>query len=103
MARPRRRTPRRVGAIPVLGELAAGNLPDRQRTLADLRLLPRLADAPAEYVLEWIETNRLGGKGLSWVDCLLLATAEHNHATIYTRVRILARHAGLLNLVFAAR
>ena len=88
-------------ATPILGELAAGNLPDRQRTLADLRLLSRLQEPAPEQVLDWIERHRLGGKGLSWVDCLLLVTAEHNKVPIYTRDRILARFAGNLKLAFA--
>ncbi len=88
-------------ATPILGELIAGNLPNRERTVADLRLIPRLAEARPDEVLDWIETRRLGGKGLSWVDCLLLAIAEQNGAAIYTHDRILARHAGLLKVAFA--
>ena len=88
-------------ATPVLGELTAGNLPDRQRTLADLRLLSRLEEPPPEKVLDWIERHRVGGKGLSWVDCLMLAIAEHNKVPIYTRDRVLARFAANLKLGFA--
>ena len=88
-------------ATPVLGELSAGNLPDRQRTLADLRLLSRLQEPAPAQVLDWIEIHRLGGKGLSWVDCILLVTAEQNKVPIYTRDRILARFAGNLKLAFA--
>lgn len=88
-------------ATPVLGELAAGNLPDRQRTLADLRLLSRLPEPSPEHVLDWIDARRLGGKGLSWVDCLLLVTAEQNKVPIYTRDRVLARCAANLKLAFA--
>lgn len=87
-------------ASPVLGELAAGSLPNRQRTLQDLRLMPRLTEPAAEAVLDWIEAHALGGRGLSWVDCLLLATAEQNKAEIYTRDRILVREAGVLKLAF---
>jgi predicted nucleic acid-binding protein len=88
-------------ATPVLGELAAGNLPNRRRTLTDLRLLPRLAEPSGDQVLEWIDVNSLGGKGLSWVDCLLLAIAEQDGAAIYTRDRVLLRHATNLALAFA--
>ena len=88
-------------AVPVLGELAAGNLPNRGRTLKDLRLMRRLVEAPAEDVLDWIEAHDLGGKGLSWVDCLLLATAEQNKAAIYSRDGVLVRVARSMNLAFA--
>lgn len=87
-------------ATPILGELIAGNLPNRQRTVADLRLIPRLAEPRSDEMLDWIETRSLGGKGLSWVDCLLLAIAEQNGAAIYTHDRVLARQASFLKLAF---
>ena len=88
-------------ATPVLGELAVGNLPNRRRTLADLRLMPRLTEPRGDVVLEWIETHNLGGKGLSWIDCVLLAAAAENGASIYTRDRVLSREAARLKLAFA--
>jgi len=87
-------------AGPVLGELAAGSLPKRLRTLADLRVLGRFADPSTDEVLDWIETHQVSGKGLSWVDCVLLVIAERNGALIYTRDRILSRHAAGLQLAF---
>ena len=87
-------------AGPILGELAAGSLPNRRRTLTDLRLLRRFTDPTSDEVLDWIETQQLGGKGLSWIDCVLLVIAKKNRAVIYTRDRILARHAAALQLVF---
>ncbi|MDP9291793.1 MAG: PIN domain-containing protein [Verrucomicrobiota bacterium] len=89
--------------VPVLGELIAGNIPNRRRTLADLRMMPRLAEPPAEQIFSWIEAHRLGGKGLSWVDCQLLVTAERDHAVIYTHDRILLQFARALKLAFAGR
>lgn len=89
-------------AGPILGELAAGSLPNRRRTLADLRLLPRFADPTSDEVLKWIESENLGGKGLSWIDCLLLVIAGQNGAAIYTHDRTLARHAATLKLAFAS-
>ncbi len=88
-------------AGPILGELAAGSLPNRRRTLADLRLLRRFPDPSSDEVLDWLEMENLGGKGLSWIDCILLSIARRNGAAIYTRDRILARHAAALRLAFA--
>jgi len=51
-------------------------------------------------VLDWIEAHRLGGRGLSWIDCLLLVIAEQNNATIYTRDRVLVRHAEKFKVAF---
>jgi predicted nucleic acid-binding protein len=90
-------------APPVLGELIAGNLPQREHTIADLRLLPRLPDPSPDEVFDWIDLNRLGGKGLSWVDCLLLVVAEQNGVAIWTRDRVLDQTARRLKLAYAAR
>lgn len=84
-------------APPILGEQIAGNLPKRRETIADLRLLPQLPEPASEDVFDWIERNALGGKGLSWVDCLLLATAEHGVA-LWTRDKSLAQAARRLKL-----
>jgi predicted nucleic acid-binding protein len=86
----------------VIGELAAGSLPNRTRTLSDLRSMSRFADPSGDEVLDWIEKHQLGGKGLSWIDCLLLVIAEQNNAAIYTRDRILARHARAVKIAFIA-
>jgi predicted nucleic acid-binding protein len=48
----------------VLGELACGNLRDRSRTIADLRLLPRIAAATTGETLALIANHRLYGRGL---------------------------------------
>ena len=80
-------------AAPVLGELAAGNLPRRHHTLADLRLLHRLAVPPDDEILAWIEKAGLGGKGLSWIDCQLLATARFHHVALWTRDKTLRSFA----------
>ncbi len=80
-------------AGPILGELFAGNLPQRKRTVADLRLLPRLTVPPDEEVFEWIDSAKLAGKGLSWVDCQLLATARNHQTPIWTRDKALAKAA----------
>lgn len=83
---------------PVLGELAAGNLPSRKRTLSDFRLLPRITVPPDDEVLDWIETQKLGGKGLSWIDCQLLVTARQHRVALWTRdktLRAFSRRFGL--------
>ncbi len=85
-------------AGPVLGELAAGTIPRRRQTLADLRLLPRVAVPPDDEILDWIETARLAGAGLSWIDCQLLATARAHQVALWTRDKSLRAAAGRLGL-----
>jgi predicted nucleic acid-binding protein len=90
-----------VIASPILGELIAGNLPKRTRTIADLRLLPCLSTPGATEIFDFIEANRLGGKGLSWVDCQLLAVAANERVKIWTRDKRLRAMAQALHLAEA--
>src|ERR1700680_2380989 len=55
----------------VLGELACGNLAGRRETLHLLESLPAIAQAPDRIVREAIESRRLWGKGIGWVDAPL--------------------------------
>ena len=56
----------------VIGELACGNLPRRPETLVQLRTLPGLAALDDHAVLALIESNRLMGRGIGFVDAHLL-------------------------------
>lgn len=56
----------------VVGELACGNLPRREDTLAQLWTLPRLKPLDDEAVLAVIESNKLMGRGIGFVDAHLL-------------------------------
>lgn len=87
----------------ILGELIAGNLPQRRETIADLRLLPRLPEPAPDGVFDWIERYALGGQGLSWVDCLLLAAAEQNGVALWTRDKLLDLAARRLKLGYVAK
>lgn len=77
----------------VLGELACGNLRDRGRTIADLRLLPRIEAATTDETLALIDNHRLHGRGLGWIDAHLLAAALLTRCELYTRDRALAKTA----------
>ena len=56
----------------VIGELACGNLSRRAETLAQLRTLPRLKPLDDEAALALIESNKLMGRGIGFVDAHLL-------------------------------
>ena len=65
-----------VGIHPfVTGELAAGNLKNRSATVADLNLLPQAPLARETEVHHLLESQRLCGTGLDWVDLHLLTAA----------------------------
>ena len=59
----------------IIGELACGNLRNRQEILSHLRSLPMAIRARHNEVMQFIENNRLMGKGLGYIDMHLLASA----------------------------
>ncbi len=59
----------------VIGELACGNLKNRTEILSLLHALPMAKQAENEEVLQFIESNRLMGRGIGYVDAHLLASA----------------------------
>ena len=59
----------------VIGELACGNLRDREGTLRLLGALPRANVASEAEVHRLLESCRLWGTGLGWVDLHLLTAA----------------------------
>jgi predicted nucleic acid-binding protein len=59
----------------VLGELACGQLSKRTETLRWLRLLPAVALARHDDVMDLIERRHLWGRGIGWTDAHLLASA----------------------------
>lgn len=79
----------RVLAHPfVVGEIACGSLSDRTVVLELLRDLPMAAVAEAEEVLDFLDRQRLHGKGLGYVDVHLLASVVLTPgARLWTRDR----------------
>jgi len=59
----------------VLGELACGNLRDRNGTLRLLQALPLAPVAKDAEIYYLLDTYRLWGTGLGWVDLNLLTSA----------------------------
>lgn len=77
----------------VIGELACGSFRRRTPVLSDLKILPRATEAKAEEVFSMIENRKLHGKGLGWVDCLLLASALIMDARLFTEDKALSEAA----------
>jgi predicted nucleic acid-binding protein len=75
----------------VIGELALGNLRNRDEILTLLRDLPRATVAEHDEVLRLINDRRLHGHGIGYVDAHLLAAARLTpDATLWTRDKRLA-------------
>lgn len=60
----------------VVGELACGRLEARSEVLSLLSALPQAPLAEHDEVLAFVESNRLAGTGIGWVDAHLLAAAR---------------------------
>ena len=59
----------------VIGELACGTFKKRHEVLGNLKILPRIPSPDFLETLTFLEEHRLFGKGLSWIDINLLASA----------------------------
>ena len=68
----------------VIGELACGNLAQRDRILTLLDALPEAPVAEHAEVLELVRSRRLHGQGLGWVDMHLMASALLAECPLWT-------------------
>lgn len=72
----------------VLGELACGNLRQREMVLSLLRGLPRIRLVRDEEVLFCIERHGWMGRGIGYVDAhLMAAVVLEGNARLWTRDR----------------
>ena len=74
----------------VIGELACGNLRNRQQVLDLLQGLPAATGASDAEVLLLIEGEQLIGRGIGYVDAHLVAAARLSHCRLWTQDRRLA-------------
>ena len=81
----------------VIGELACGNLRNRQEVLSLLAALPQADLAEHAEVLAFVETKGLIGRGIGWVDAHLLASARLSRLPLWTTDRRLAAVATSLD------
>ena len=83
----------------IIGELALGNLRQRETVLADLRELPQASVALDDEVMLLIDRDRLFGIGIGYVDAhLLAATRLTQGAALWTRDKRLSAAAERLSL-----
>jgi len=85
----------------VLGELACGNLKNRDEVLRLLGDLPAAPSVTAPEVLHFIEARHLMGRGIGYVDVHLLASALLSGTALWTRDKRLATVATDLGIAFA--
>ena len=87
----------------IIGELAMGNLANRQQTLEDFAKLPEISVATHQEVLFFVEHHRLMGTGISYIDAhLLTASVLHGETQLWTRDRRMMTVADQLEIMFAS-
>jgi predicted nucleic acid-binding protein len=82
----------------VIGELACGQIRNRDEFLELLGTLPGAVVADHLDVLDFVDTHRLHGRGIGWVDAHLLASARLSHARLITLDVPLSRAAARVGL-----
>ncbi len=85
----------------VVGELACGNLRNRDEILKLLNDLPQSPVATSEEVLSFIENHQLMGLGVGYIDIhLLAATSLAENARLWTGDKRLKKVTREMNLAF---
>ena len=80
----------------VIGELACGMLKNRSEILGLLKTLPEAQIPEHHEVLHLIESAKLFGKGLGWIDMNLLASAQLTGCGLWTADKRLQESAAAL-------
>ena len=85
----------------VIGELAIGNLPQRDAFIRDLQDLPQAIVATDQETLQLIEQWRLFGIGIGYVDAHLIASARlSSAASLWTFDKKLEAAAARLDIAY---
>ena len=69
----------------IIGEIACGNLKNRQQTLYLLSCLPRCTATSPGETLFFIERHGLMGRGIGYIDASILASAALVQANLWSR------------------
>jgi len=84
----------------IIGELACGNLKNRNEIISLLQSLPMAPTIELEEFLFFIDRNHLMGKGIGLVDVHLLASAQLAGVPLWTADKKLKSSADQLELTF---
>jgi predicted nucleic acid-binding protein len=82
----------------VIGELALGHLRNREPILTVLSDLPQVQQASDAEVLHLIQSRKLMGRGIEYVDADLLASCLISATQLWTRDQRLLRVADDLSI-----
>ena len=85
----------------IIGEIACGNLKNRQQTLYLLSCLPRCTTTSPEETLFFIGRHGLMGRGIGYIDASVLASAMLVQANLWSRDRRLMALATELGCAYS--
>jgi len=85
----------------VVAELACGNIKDRTEVLSLLQALPMVPIVTQAELLHFVDSHKLMGTGLGFVDVHLLASSRLSGIRLWTDDRKLKEAARKLNLLHA--
>ena len=87
----------------IIGELACGNLPKRMEFLQRLNSLPAIEELAHAEVLSMIDSRKLMGRGIGFVDAhLICSVLSRDRAALWTRDRRLRRVTEDLGVAYSA-
>ena len=84
----------------IIGELACGNLKNRNEIIRLLHSLPMAETIEFDEFLFFIDKNHLMGKGIGFVDVHLLASTQLTGVLLWTADKRLKTAADQLDLAF---
>lgn len=82
----------------IVGELACGNIKNRDEILSLLAALPGVPVAEHEEVIHFISRHKLHGKGIGLIDAHLLASTLLSSSKLWTLDKALASMAKTLKI-----
>ena len=85
----------------IIGELACGQLKNRQEILGLLKTLPEVLPVTHEEALYFVDSYKLYGVGIGWVDSHLLASVIAGGFSLWTNDRSLSKIASKLEVSFS--
>lgn len=85
----------------VFGELLIGDNGGRAELLADYQHMDQAQVIPHSDVVEFVRSRKLNGRGLSWIDVHLLASAVVGRLKLWTADATLASAAMELGIGYA--
>lgn len=92
-----------AGHIFVYGELVIGDLGGRKKHLLAYRAMRQAILVPDDEVLAFVAARHLNGRGLSWIDAHLLASALTSRIQVWTADVRFAEIAAELGISFEPR